>query len=316
MITFSNPTVGEDVLLRNAMQSEGFASGSQGWRLERNGDAELNNVLIRGDLRTGVPPNRRIEINQIPGNTIDFYTGVPGDITPGRIIVDTNGFGGMVHIEPSTPAAGAASIPAILEMQNQDDGITSLVQIQAMNLLNLATIHEFQGVTGAMIYDPEAVPQQLNFSDVVDMNGTFGMISAAMRAQKVTDLGASAVTNSTSYTGVTGGNTMVHTMDYPRSGELLVHLKCSMSNSVSNINTWTSFEIRDTNGAGTVRFTPADTRALQMQHPTANGTLTYGATFHVSSLPTSGLMWIQMQHRVSANTGTFARREMAIQPCF
>lgn len=314
-ISFSNPIVGAETLIREAMQSEGFQSGVQGWRIERNGNAEFNDLLVRGSFRNGIPPAQRIEILQ-GTNSIDFYTGLVDDITPGRIVVDTNGFGGMVHIEPSTPAAGAAAIPAILEMQNQDDGITSLIQMQAMNMLWLATIHEFQGITGNMIYDPEAVPQQLNFSDTVDLNGTFGIVSAAMRPIRVVDLGASAVTNSTSYTGVTGGNIMAVTGDYPPSGEILVHLKLSMSNSTSNINTWTSFEIRDTNGAGTVRFTAADTRALQMQHPTANGTLTYGATIHVTGLPTSGVMWVQMQHRVSANTGTFARRELSVQPCF
>ena len=50
-MTFSNPIIGgNDTLVRQAMQSEGFESGVAGWRIERDGDAEFNNVVVRGEL--------------------------------------------------------------------------------------------------------------------------------------------------------------------------------------------------------------------------------------------------------------------------
>lgn len=48
---FNNPIVGSnDTLIRNAIQSENFVTTVSGWRIKKNGDAEFNNVTIRGDI--------------------------------------------------------------------------------------------------------------------------------------------------------------------------------------------------------------------------------------------------------------------------
>lgn len=47
---FQNPVVAGETLVVPAIQSEGFVSGSTGWRIERDGDAEFNDVDIRGEL--------------------------------------------------------------------------------------------------------------------------------------------------------------------------------------------------------------------------------------------------------------------------
>lgn len=50
-MSFSNPIIGgNDTLVRDAIQSEGFVSGSTGWRIERDGTAEFNSVTVRGEL--------------------------------------------------------------------------------------------------------------------------------------------------------------------------------------------------------------------------------------------------------------------------
>jgi hypothetical protein len=46
-MTFTEPIVAESTILRD-VQSEGFQSGVSGWRLERDGDAEFNDVDVRG----------------------------------------------------------------------------------------------------------------------------------------------------------------------------------------------------------------------------------------------------------------------------
>lgn len=52
-MAFRNPIVGGDTLVRNAIQSEGFQTGVQGWRIERGGDAEFNDVDVRGTVEVG-----------------------------------------------------------------------------------------------------------------------------------------------------------------------------------------------------------------------------------------------------------------------
>lgn len=48
---FGNEIVGgADELVRNGIQSRGFVSGSVGWRINRTGNAEFNDVVIRGGL--------------------------------------------------------------------------------------------------------------------------------------------------------------------------------------------------------------------------------------------------------------------------
>jgi hypothetical protein len=53
-MAFSDPIVGaNDTLIRNAIQSEGFQTGVSGWRIERDGDAEFNDVDVRGTVDVG-----------------------------------------------------------------------------------------------------------------------------------------------------------------------------------------------------------------------------------------------------------------------
>lgn len=51
-IEFENPTFAGTVLIKEAIQSQNFVTGNDGWQLKANGDAELNGVIIRGDLES------------------------------------------------------------------------------------------------------------------------------------------------------------------------------------------------------------------------------------------------------------------------
>jgi hypothetical protein len=45
---FRNPIVGNVDLIRNAIESENYDPGNAGWRLSKNGDAEVNDLVSRG----------------------------------------------------------------------------------------------------------------------------------------------------------------------------------------------------------------------------------------------------------------------------
>jgi hypothetical protein len=45
---FGNPILGGTTLIREAEQSENYVQGQAGWRLARNGNAEVNNLVSRG----------------------------------------------------------------------------------------------------------------------------------------------------------------------------------------------------------------------------------------------------------------------------
>jgi hypothetical protein len=61
---FGNAIVGGmSKLIRQAIESFQFVSGVSGWRIARNGDAEFNNAVIRGQIEVGPDPGRHVEID-------------------------------------------------------------------------------------------------------------------------------------------------------------------------------------------------------------------------------------------------------------
>jgi hypothetical protein len=50
-VTFTNSILSGETLVRDSIQSEGFVSGSTGWSIQRDGDAEFNDVTVRGSLQ-------------------------------------------------------------------------------------------------------------------------------------------------------------------------------------------------------------------------------------------------------------------------
>lgn len=49
-MTFQNSILAGTTLVRESISSEGFVSGSTGWSIERDGDAEFNDVAVRGTV--------------------------------------------------------------------------------------------------------------------------------------------------------------------------------------------------------------------------------------------------------------------------
>lgn len=49
-MTFNNSILSGTTLARENIQSEGFVAGSTGWIIERDGDAEFNSIIVRGDV--------------------------------------------------------------------------------------------------------------------------------------------------------------------------------------------------------------------------------------------------------------------------
>jgi len=47
---FRDPIVAGDTLVRQAIQSDNFVAGSAGWRIRRIGDAEFNDLIMRGEV--------------------------------------------------------------------------------------------------------------------------------------------------------------------------------------------------------------------------------------------------------------------------
>lgn len=236
---------------------------------------------------TDIPPNKRIEIKSAPDNRIDFYSGEAGEIAPGSLATDLT----QLQLTGPTVNDGTADVPG------------SRISVFPGGI-NYET---FPYPTGDHTLDGG----HLFYGRLESADNEFAPVANA-------DI-TNASTNSTTYTGVTGGNTMTITMRRPLSGRLNVSIYSALSGTVAGMNVLTSFEIRQTNGAGTILVAASDSRALLFQPPLGGSDAAYGATFLVeglTSVPNGDNIWIQMQHRVSANTGNWAWRRMTAQPMF
>jgi hypothetical protein len=70
-IEFDNPLTAGTVLIRSAIQSQNYNPGIAGWIIEADGDAEFNNLVVRGTFQ-----GTRFTINN---DGMFFYSGVPAN---------------------------------------------------------------------------------------------------------------------------------------------------------------------------------------------------------------------------------------------
>lgn len=73
-MTFRDPILGGNELVRTAMQSENYAAGTTGWRIARDGTVEFNSGTFRGSLEVGSDPGQHfIVANTTTGDVVDVY---------------------------------------------------------------------------------------------------------------------------------------------------------------------------------------------------------------------------------------------------
>lgn len=136
-MTFANPIVGGNTLIREAIQSPNYVVGTSGWTINRDGSAEFNDVTVRGGFQIGTgpsPPSAYIRGEILAGvPTISIYDGthaVPARIQGfdlgdhGGLVLDT----GDVAIETAGMAIGG-SIAEVLYQSFAPSGETALVHV-------------------------------------------------------------------------------------------------------------------------------------------------------------------------------------------
>lgn len=118
-VEFDNPTFAGTVLVKEAIQSQNFETGVAGWKLEANGDAELNSVVIRGELESnnyvaGVSGWKLSQNGDAEFNSIEIRstgTGTPvtiGDDDEPQIVLLTSGGVGIIALPTNRPLENLA----------------------------------------------------------------------------------------------------------------------------------------------------------------------------------------------------------------
>lgn len=107
-MAFRDPIIGgESVLIRNAIKSPDYSAGVSGWSINRDGTAEFNDVVVRGEVYVIDPDGSYVRIyDQDPGDGAVIEFGLPTAagtvLTPGSISSTTNVPGTGIPGEPGT----------------------------------------------------------------------------------------------------------------------------------------------------------------------------------------------------------------------
>lgn len=108
---FNNPVVGGDgELVRVKMRSVNYVPGVSGWAVFRDGDAEFNNAIFRGEIVVGgaTPPNFELT-ETIPAELVTFYqTNWLGTIASFVMKMNVNANTYLYEILLSTSSVGPA----------------------------------------------------------------------------------------------------------------------------------------------------------------------------------------------------------------
>lgn len=139
--------VAGNTLIAEAIQSQNFLTGVAGWMIAANGDIELNNAVIRGILRAGVPPSYIEVTNNIPAELTTFYGAGGVTIFGAYIRMQLNDFGYMYMI------VGADANTAVSELSFA----TGFVVLPSLALVE----------TNRILFDPatNTVREQFGFAN-------------------------------------------------------------------------------------------------------------------------------------------------------
>lgn len=127
-----------DITLRGSLESYNYESGKSGWAITKDGDAEFNDVVIRGDL---INANGGIASDTTGSKPVRFWAGSTYEerenapwivYNDGSMLATQGTFGGVFTgdieignisiVDPSKTAGN----DAILTIQNGDNGVTAV----------------------------------------------------------------------------------------------------------------------------------------------------------------------------------------------
>lgn len=152
-MTFNNPIVGGQTLIRDSIHSRNYVMGATGWSINADGSAEFNDVTVRGELNIVGANGSFIKgfVNGANDPEIDFQPeNIPGHSSnPGQFYsLASPGATNRVFTRLTSPSIDGAS-PAELALYTSDGLIVSEIDLNADviqiggELLDINTLTDF-----------------------------------------------------------------------------------------------------------------------------------------------------------------------------
>lgn len=184
-MTFGNSILAGTKLVRDAIMSENYVSGISGWIIERNGDAEFNNVTVRGNVIS-----ESVIVNGSPGERIKVFK----DGTLPVFVIQTGlGFAETFRLDRDKLEfrdvnLGGDPVVILLDPANQQlvlgDTATNGAKyigysedtIQAAETASgadIASVLKLNPFGGQVTYDDVGITRRMGFSERTSDVGTF-----------------------------------------------------------------------------------------------------------------------------------------------
>lgn len=337
---FSNPVVGGDTLIRNAIQSQDYVAGVSGWAIKRDGTAEFNNVTVRGTFEAISPSGAYVKavptlvdasITINPPNTggvvyspakLSATNGIPKLIIEGAGEISPTLLGGGQLILGARPGLGTNLANILADEIELTNGNYATGFIR---LLSQKVTIGVAGSAGITHIDTDST-----VIGVAGNAGTAHIASDSTTIDGTISWGASAGTQQTPDTAVTSGTTtstvFVNSLTTtgirgiaftaPPSGKVAIDVTCGAFNNTIGSFTLTSFEVRTGNlvGLGAVVQASDENTASQFQSAAVNQPGQHHVIGTVAGLIPGTLYNACITCRVTANTGSWNRRLIRVTP--
>lgn len=297
-MSFSNPILSGNTLIRNAIESENFVTGVSGWQIARDGTAEFSNVIVRGEVEVGGTPYPKFILglrdNAISGGVetsglfVDMEVAEQGDL------------GGLIATYGVPFPSGGASIFLFPPSWDPPPNDVPYMQLsnEAYPTPGIFFSNQGGGAEGSWSFLIDDVYG-------VDIQGTFE--SANMRHQVLSTSTDISGLVSTSFTE--SDTELRFTLPAPPSGIITVSFGFMGLNNTAGQETRMAFEVRQDNISGTIL--------------NAASTLRRASTWRQSNDPAfsvipitglTGTIFIRFLYSVSGGTGTISDRHVSIVP--
>lgn len=337
-----------DVVIRGDLQSDNWVAGTTGWKLDDTGSAEFNGDLTaRGTFRTAPLLDDRVELAGLGGadirlfNSHDAATNADGSFAALTNIYNAGSALSSIRIAGTIDTAGQGAMTLIgySPKNNANPGIWEfnktvypgpltekaevrierglVMRVREEGAVTLAgNGHGFgieNGISGQeLCADPFGLQSRDGgVKSTLKLNPLGGgVIAPDMAGEQGTDTTGRSTT-STAY--VSASSTAAASVPYPPSGRALIMASTQANSAGATSGGLISFEVRDTNSAGTLRLSATDVGAGRISGTDLRGTAAIGIA---TGLPTTGTMFVRPMFRSTSgvNAATFDNIVIAVVP--
>lgn len=333
---FNNAVVGgASLLIRAAIESAGYVAGSSGWILRKDGSAELNNAVIRGEVDAG---NNTVRLNSggihVEGSGVQYDINIVGGFLTrldpatnayGQLNISSAPFGGLLNLMPDWPTAdpsatyGPAQIFPFTSAVGTDVSPKLTVkspQSIVASVTNLAARVILYGQSSQSLIDNTIIELVAN-TTIIDGQVQLGSIGAESVTLPSTNF-TNGTTTSTSFTN-TLTTTGIHGIAFvaPPSGEVNVIGRATAANSIAGSYAVLDFEVRQgpAVGSGTVVRASDNFEACFVQAATAGNQGPAVTTALVSGLTPGSVYNAALTYQIATSgTASYNRRHIIVTP--